>query len=104
MAATFEGTNIRAIDLFAGAGGFTTGAEMAGCQVVWAANHWREAVDVHARNHPGTVHACQDLHQTDWTTVPAHDLLLASRPVRVTLGREERSGRTMTLRGLRRGP
>ena len=78
LAPAFKGANIRAIDLFAGAGGFTTGAEMAGCQVVWAANHWREAVDVHARNHPGTVHACQDLHQTDWTTVPAHDLLLAS--------------------------
>lgn len=69
---------MRAIDLFAGAGGFTTGAEMAGVDVVWAANHWPEAVEVHAANHPGTEHACQDLHQTDWRTVPAHDLLMAS--------------------------
>lgn len=69
---------MRAVDLFAGAGGFTTGAEMAGCSVVWAANHWPAAVEVHARNHPDTVHACQDLHQTDWRDVPAHDLLLAS--------------------------
>jgi DNA (cytosine-5)-methyltransferase 1 len=69
---------MRAIDLFAGAGGFSTGAKMAGCSVVWAANHWREAVDIHASNHPETVHACQDLHQTNWMTVPAHDLLLAS--------------------------
>lgn len=69
---------MRAIDLFAGAGGFSTGAAMAGCTVVWAANHWPAAVEVHARNHPDTAHACQDLHQTDWTTVPAHDLLLAS--------------------------
>jgi DNA (cytosine-5)-methyltransferase 1 len=67
-----------AIDLFAGAGGFSTGAMMAGCSVVWAANHWREAVDVHAANHPGTEHACQDLHQARWPEVPAHDLLLAS--------------------------
>lgn len=51
---------------------------MAGCKVVWAANHWRAAVDIHALNHPDTQHACQDLHQTDWSTVPAHDLLLAS--------------------------
>jgi DNA (cytosine-5)-methyltransferase 1 len=51
---------------------------MAGCSVVWAANHWRAAVEIHAANHPGTLHACQDLHQTDWTTVPAHDLLMAS--------------------------
>lgn len=69
---------LRAIDLFAGAGGFSTGARMAGCKVVWAANHWRAAVDVHAANHPETVHACQDLHQADWTQVPEHDLLLAS--------------------------
>lgn len=69
---------MKAIDLFAGAGGFSTGAAMAGCNVVWAANHWPAAVEVHARNHPCTEHACQDLHQTDWTTVPAHDLLMAS--------------------------
>ncbi len=28
---------MNAIDLFAGAGGFSTGALMAGCRVVWAA-------------------------------------------------------------------
>lgn len=67
-----------AIDLFAGLGGFTTGAEQAGCRVVWAANHWPAAVAMHAANHTGTDHACQDLHQADWTSVPAHDLLLAS--------------------------
>jgi DNA (cytosine-5)-methyltransferase 1 len=67
-----------AVDLFAGAGGFSTGATMAGCTVVWAANHWPAAVEVHARNHPGTAHAGQDLHQCDWTAVPAHDLLMAS--------------------------
>lgn len=68
----------RAIDLFAGAGGFSLGATMAGCDVVWAANHWPLAVEYHAANLPGTVHRCQDLHQADWTQVPAHDLLLAS--------------------------
>lgn len=67
-----------AVDLFAGAGGFSTGAAMAGCTVAWAANHWPAAVEVHAANHPRTAHACQDLHQADWSQVPAHDLLLAS--------------------------
>ncbi len=66
------------IDLFAGAGGFSTGATMAGVKVVWAANHWPAAVNIHAANHPHTVHACQDLHQTNWMDVPAHDLLMAS--------------------------
>ena len=51
---------------------------MAGVRVVWAANHWQAAVQVHANNHPQTVHVCQDLQQADWTQVPAHDLLLAS--------------------------
>lgn len=68
----------RAIDLFAGAGGFSTGAKMAGCKVVYAANHWPAAVQVHANNHPDTLHVCQDLQQADWTRVPAHDILLAS--------------------------
>lgn len=69
---------MRAIDLFAGAGGFSTGAGMAGVQVVWAANHWQSAVEIHAANHPEAAHVCQDLHQADWQRVPAHDLLLAS--------------------------
>lgn len=67
-----------AADLFSGAGGFSTGAAMAGVRVIWAANHWPAAVQIHAANHPHTAHACQDLQQTNWTTVPAHDLLLAS--------------------------
>jgi DNA (cytosine-5)-methyltransferase 1 len=69
---------MRAIDLFAGAGGFSTGARLAGVEVVWAANHWPAAVEAHAANHPGTEHVCQDLQQADWRVVPPHDLLLAS--------------------------
>lgn len=67
-----------AIDLFSGLGGWSTGAVMAGANVVWAANHWPEAVEWHKANHPGAIHVCQDLHQADWTQVPSHDLLLAS--------------------------
>ena len=69
---------MRAVDLFAGAGGFSTGATMAGVNVVWAANHWPAAVQVHTNNHPDTIHLCQDLQQADWSLVPAHDLLMAS--------------------------
>ena len=69
---------MKAIDLFAGAGGFSTGARLAGCEVVWAANHWPDAVEWHSRNHPEAQHLCQDLHQADWSQVPAHDILLAS--------------------------
>ena len=69
---------MKAIDLFAGCGGFSTGARMAGVNVVWAANHWPAAVHTHQKNHPETDHACQDLQQADWASVPAHDVLLAS--------------------------
>jgi DNA (cytosine-5)-methyltransferase 1 len=69
---------VRAVDLFAGWGGFSAGAAAAGVDVVWAANHWQLAVDAHAANHPRTRHVCQDLRQADWSTLPAYDLLLAA--------------------------
>lgn len=69
---------MRVVDLFAGAGGFSEGAYQAGCEVLWAANHWPLAVEVHADNHGTTHHECQDLHQADWYSVPDHDIMLAS--------------------------
>jgi len=69
---------VKAIDLFSGAGGFSTGATLSGCEVVWAANHWPDAVEWHAVNHPDAQHICQDLHQAQWELVPKHDIMLAS--------------------------
>lgn len=69
---------MKAIDLFGGFGGFTLAAFLAGVDVVWAGNHWRLAVDVHAANHPHTQHVCQDLKQANWSSLPDYDLLLAS--------------------------
>lgn len=69
---------MKAIDLFAGFGGFTLAAQQAGADVVWAANHNPVAVAVHSANHPKTEHTCQDLRQADWTSLPRFDLLLAS--------------------------
>lgn len=69
---------IRAVDLFAGWGGFSAAAESVGVEVAWAANHWPLAVQAHALNHPRTRHACQDLQQANWRDLPAYDLLLAS--------------------------
>lgn len=67
-----------AIDLFAGAGGFTEGARAAGVRVIWAGNHWRAACDTHHANHPDFLPVCQDLQQADWTALPRHDIGLAS--------------------------
>lgn len=69
---------IDAIDLFAGAGGFSEGAKLAGLRLLWAANHWREAVKWHKVNHPAAAHACQDLHQANFHEAPRHDVLLAA--------------------------
>lgn len=69
---------MKAIDLFAGWGGMTEGASLAGVDVVWAANHWQLAVDAHRANHPLATHVCQDLRQADWTALPRFDLLLAA--------------------------
>lgn len=78
MTAARKHSDLTAIDLFAGLGGWTEGARRAGVHVAWAANHWPLAVRFHANNHPETLHSCQDLQQADWTQVPPHDLLLAS--------------------------
>lgn len=69
---------MKAIDLFAGAGGFSEGAKQAGYHVVWAANHWKTAIDVHSLNHPDTVHSCQDLQQANFYEVPDCDIILGS--------------------------
>lgn len=69
---------MRAVDLFAGAGGTSTGAASVGVRVVAACNHWKTAVATHAANHPDTAHFCEDAAILDPTTLPAHDLLLAS--------------------------
>jgi DNA (cytosine-5)-methyltransferase 1 len=89
---------MKVVDLFAGAGGFSTGARLAGAKVVWAGNHWPLAVQYHAANHPGAIHACQDLHQADWSKVPGHDLLLASPACQGhsrARGRAGREGKTV---------
>lgn len=69
---------MRVVDLFAGWGGFSLGAEQAGCRLVFAANHWPLAVARHAAAFPEARHECQDLRQADWTSLPEYDLLLAS--------------------------
>lgn len=69
---------MKACDLFAGAGGTSTGAAQAGATIVAAVNHWPRAVETHQRNHASAAHYCEDAAILDPTKLPAHDLLLAS--------------------------
>lgn len=66
-------------DIFAGAGGSSTGAiQVPDVEVRLAANHWKLAVDVHNSNHPNTEHALVDLHLEDPRNFPKTDVLWAS--------------------------
>ena len=65
-------------DLFAGAGGSSTGMVHSGVRVVIAANHWDLACDVHQANHPTTDHAVADIHQANPRFFPRTDTLWAS--------------------------
>ena len=67
---------MRVVDYFAGAGGFTLGAQLAGCEVVQAINHNPVAVDCHARNHPDVRHACEDLTRFDPRRLAEFDILV----------------------------
>ncbi len=76
---------IRAIDLFAGAGGTSTGLALAaaslGQRVILAAvNHWPIAVETHALNHPWADHHCAAIDSLDPQKVARGkvDLLVAS--------------------------
>lgn len=76
---------IRAIDLFCGAGGTSTGlanaCEAAGLGLdLLAINHWDVAIATHSANHPGLRHLCESLDNVDPRQVVTGrvDLLMAS--------------------------
>ena len=69
---------MKVVDYFAGSGGFTLGAEAAGCTVVEAINHWPLAVETHATNHPTTIHRCEDLTRFNPRRLADFDGLVAS--------------------------
>lgn len=88
-----------AVDLFAGAGGWTTGAKLAGLRVVWAANHWPAAVAAHRANHPDVHHECQDLMQVDWRMLPdLRDGVLIASPACQGFSPNGRPGRVLGAR------
>lgn len=66
-------------DLFCGAGGSSSGAELVpGVRVRMAANHWRLAVETHNTNLPHADHDVADISQVDPRRYPTTDILWAS--------------------------
>lgn len=61
---------IKAVDLFCGAGGSSTGLAQA-CAAqdkslkLFALNHWSVAIDTHSLNHPDATHLCESIDNVD---------------------------------------
>ena len=70
-------TLMKLIDQFAGAGGNSHGAALAGHEVIWAGNHDEYAIEAHKQNHPQAMHICEDLIGYNYHTVPDHDVLMS---------------------------
>jgi len=65
-----KGKTIYAVDLFAGAGGESTGlvnaADILNFNVeLLAINHWEKAIETHAKNHPFARHFCDPIENVD---------------------------------------
>ena len=60
-AATPPPERLDVYDLFCGAGGFTAGARIAGCNAAFACDSDARAIETHAYNNPGAVHLCASL-------------------------------------------
>jgi DNA (cytosine-5)-methyltransferase 1 len=77
---------IYAVDLFCGAGGFSSGLALAAAELgldldLLAINHWQVAVETHSKNHPAARHLCQSIETVNpREAVPGGklNLLLAS--------------------------
>ncbi len=50
-----NGTKLKVLDLFCGAGGLSWGFEKLGFQIGWALDYWKPATETFKRNHPNTV-------------------------------------------------
>lgn len=66
-------------DEFAGVGGSSWGAtRVPGVQAIFAANHWKVAIDSHAANFPAADHYCGDVQSIDMAKLPRADIFWAS--------------------------
>jgi len=66
-------------DEFAGAGGSSQGAtSVPGVELIFAANHNKQAIESHAANFPTADHYCGDVVKADITKFPAADIFWTS--------------------------
>jgi len=75
-----DGTDVRAIDLYAGIGGWSLGLRLAGVEVVASYEWWQPAVDTHNGNHGSALKAI-DIRELRLAELPTDiDLVVGSPP------------------------
>jgi len=74
------GRSLKAIDLFAGAGGLSLGLELAGIEVVGSVEHCQKAVDTYYHNFPSHVAMCRDI--TDFGPEKMEHELLTQKQIK----------------------
>jgi len=63
-------SRLTAIDLFAGAGGFSTGLNWAGFDIAWAIDQSEDCEETYRRNHPDVEFLAQDIKDTEPSNLP----------------------------------
>jgi len=71
---------MKAIELFAGIGGFRLGMEPAGIDTIWANDIDKTACNVYQDHFGSGSIVCADVRNVDIETIPKHDLLTAGFP------------------------
>ena len=72
---------MRAIDLYAGIGGWSTGLKLAGIEVVASYERWQPAIDTHNENFAGNITAT-DIRALALEDLPRDvDLVVGSPPL-----------------------
>lgn len=93
-------SDLTVTDLFAGAGGPSTGAALVpGERIRVASNHWQLAVDVHGENHQHADHICADISQISPGYFPRTEILWAPVGTLTTRDRYALVMRNHTPRG-----
>ena len=71
---------VKAIDLYAGVGGWALGLRMAGLEITDSYEWWRPAITTHEKNLRSTVHDC-NIRELDLSTLPnGVDVVVGSPP------------------------
>lgn len=78
-AATSSQKPLRVVSLFSGAGGLDLGFVQAGCQIVWANDLYRDAVETYREN-LGRHIVCDDIAKIPSEQIPACDIVIGGFP------------------------